>query len=147
MCMDVRKECECGSKNVQFHLRDNVMIPEVIAKLFCPRCPGDAKFSEKTMLNDNGWIIEYDMDLAKMLAVQQLTIDPNLVDPTFIFDQGYACWQELYPGEKTDIKDEKEKIIQLLQVDQKKYLETIQSWNIERIKKLKAIGWRKLVQA
>lgn len=145
MCLDVRKKCECGAAEVQFHLRDNVMLPEVIARLFCPSCPGHSGFDKRTMLNDNGWVIEYDMTLARMLAVQQLLVDAEMVSPEYVFDLGYACWQEMYPGEREDIKAEKEKIVQLLKEDQKKYLEKIQRWNIERLNRLKEAGWRKAI--
>ena len=144
MCLDIRKRCECGTHNVQFHLRDNIMLPEVIVRLWCPSCSREeANFDRTTMLDDNGWTIEYDMVLARMLAAQQLGTDAVDIEPDTIFAQGYACWQELYPGEQQDIKEEREKIIKLLQEDQKKYLETIQQWNINRVKRLKAEGWRK----
>ena len=99
------------------------------------------------MLRDNGWIIEYDMDLARGMLLQKLQIAPDDVDPEFIFDNGYACWQEMYPGEQNDIKEERERIIQLLQQDRNVYLQAIQAWNIERIERLKASGWRRLQQA
>jgi hypothetical protein len=144
MCLDIRKRCECGKNNVQFHLRDNVMIPEVITRLWCPTCTREDKdFDRATMINDNGWTIEYDMILARMLAAQQLGLDAIDIEPESIFMQGYACWQELYPGEQQDIKEEREKIIALLQEDQKHYLQAIQQWNIKRVKRLKAQGWRK----
>lgn len=144
MCLDIRKRCECGQNNVQFHLRDNVMLPEVIVRLWCPSCSREkADFDRTTMLDDNGWTIEYDMILARMLAAQHLGADAIEIEPETIFIRGYACWQELYPGEQKDIKEEREQIIGLLQDDQKKYLETIQQWNIKRIERLKAEGWRK----
>jgi hypothetical protein len=144
MCLDIRKRCECGAHNVQFHLRDNVMLPEVIARLWCPTCAREeTDFDRSTMLDDNGWTIEYDMVLARMLAAQHLGADAADMEPETIFIRGYACWQELYPGEQQDIKEEREQIIGLLQEDQKKYLETIQNWNIKRVERLKAEGWRK----
>ena len=147
MCIDVRKTCECGSNTIQFHLRDNVMMPQVIARLFCPVCPGNTPFDPDTMLCDNDWIIEYDMELARGLLSQKLRIDQEEVVPAFIFDNGYACWQEMYPGEKEDIREDREKIIELLQQDRNVYLQAMQDWNIERIEKLKSAGWRKVQQA
>jgi hypothetical protein len=147
MCIDVRKTCECGSQVVQFHLRDNILVPQVIARLFCPACPGETPIDGNTMLSDNDWMIEYDMELARVLLTQKLLIDQNDVSPEFIFDNGYACWQEMYPGEKNDIKEEREEIIQLLQQDRNVYLHAMQEWNIERIERLKAAGWRKVQQA
>ena len=147
MCIDVRKICECGTHTVQFHLRDNVLAPQVIFRLFCPACPGDTAFDRNAMLCDNDWIIEYDMELARVLLAQKLQIDQEDVSPEFIFDKGYACWQEMYPGEKNDIKEEREKIMQLLQQDRSVYLHAMQEWNIERIERLKTAGWRKVQQA
>lgn len=144
MCLDVRKTCKCGRETIQFHLRDNLMLPEVIARLFCPRCPADTTaFNPQCMLHDNGWTIEYDLTLARMLAVQKLLISPEKVTPEFIFDRGYACWLETYPGEKEDIREERAEIIDLLAEDQQKYLETIRDWNIRRLQELKKAGWRR----
>ena len=56
MCIDVRKTCECKRHTVQFHLRDNVLVPRVIARLYCPSCPGDSGYDPVAMLCDNGWV-------------------------------------------------------------------------------------------
>ncbi|MBU1405296.1 MAG: hypothetical protein KKE83_10160 [Proteobacteria bacterium] len=147
MCVDVRKTCECGAAMVQFHLRDNLLQPGVIQRVFCPNCPGDVGFDQRSMLNDNGWVVEYDMLLATMLLTAKLQVEPETVCPEFIFDRGYACWLEMYPGEREEIREEKEKIIALLREDQRHYLQAIQSWNIQRIARLKGAGWRKARQA
>jgi len=144
MCMDVRKTCECGSNTVRFHLRDNVLMPQVIARLFCPSCSGDTAFDSTTMLCDNDWVIDYDMELARGLFEKRLQIGREEVMPEFIFDRGYACWQEMYPGEQEDIKEDRAKIIELLQQDRNVYLHAMQNWNIERIERLKSAGWRKV---
>ncbi|MBU0730048.1 MAG: hypothetical protein KKE17_08505 [Proteobacteria bacterium] len=144
MCIDVRKQCQCGRAKVQFFLKDNVMLPEVLSRLFCPKCPGDEPFDEEAMLADNGWVIEYDIPLAKMLAATKMIDDPENINPGYLFDKGLACWQELYPGEQEDIKEERAGMVALSKEDQKKYLETIQRWNIHRVQKLKQAGWRKV---
>jgi hypothetical protein len=147
MCIDVRKTCECGTHTVQFHLRDNIMSPQVLSRLFCPSCPGNNAFDNESMLLDNDWTIEYDMDIARTMLEQKLQIDPEDVNPGFIFDKSYACWQEMYPGEQKDIKEDRGKIIELLQQDRNVYLHAMQNWNIERIERLKSAGWRKVQQA
>ena len=147
MCIDVRKTCECGTHTVQFHLRDNIMPPQVISRLFCPSCPGNSAFDNESMLYDNDWIIEYDMDLAQTMLEKKLQIDPEDVNPELIFDKGYACWQEMYPGEQEDIREDRKKIIEMLEQDRNEYLQAMQNWNIERIERLKAAGWRKLQHA
>jgi len=143
MCVDIRKQCVCGRESVRLHLRDNVMIPEVIQRIFCPQCPGDVPFDEESMIDDNGWVIEYDMDLARGLAATKLQLDPEEVTPAFVFDEGYACWLELYPGEQAEIEAERAEIMRLLEVSRKAYLEAIQRWNIERVARLKEAGWRR----
>lgn len=143
MCLAVHKKCECNTNTIQFHMRDNVLPEAVVTKVFCPSCPGNHAYDEETMVSDNGWYIEYDMVLARSFLAKRNMMDMQAITPEYIFDQGYASWLETYPGEKQDMQCEKEKIVSLLQVDQKKYLQKIQQWNIDRMQKLKEEGWRK----
>ncbi len=143
MCLAVFKTCECGSNHVQFHLRDNILRPEVIARLYCPSCSGHQAFDQAAMLNDNGWIIEFDMILAYSILSGKKLLLPEQIDPGYIFDQGYCTWLETYPGEREEIKVEREEILALRNSDQNRYLQEMISWNIKRIENLKIKGWRK----
>lgn len=143
MCIDVRKTCACGKHHVQFHLRDNIMSSEVLRKLYCPDCSAGMCPDRESMLADNGWVIEYDLELARFLAAAKLQLPPEDVHPAFLFDSGYATWQELYPGEQQDILAERREIMELLKTDSKEYLQRISHWNIARVAQLKAAGWRK----
>jgi hypothetical protein len=143
MCIDIRKTCECGKQSVQFHLRDNILSQEVIVSLYCPECSANAKVDNEVTLHDNEWIIEYDLELAQFLATSKLQIPPDMVNPAFIFDSGYATWQEMYPGEQKDILEERKEIMDLLESDPQEYLTQINSWNIARVERLKADGWRR----
>ena len=107
MCQEIRRTCNCGQKDATFHLRDNVMGQEVIDRLFCPKCSVDQKVDSETMVTDNNWIIEYDMDLVRMFAITKLSMNPTHVNPEFVFDEGYATWREMYPGETADITEER----------------------------------------
>lgn len=147
MCQEVRQKCECGQEEVQFHLRDNIMAPEVIDHLYCPNCSDQANLDDDALINDNGWIISYDMEIARMFAITKLQIDPTIVNPEFIFDSGYATWREMYPGETQDITQERDRIIATKDDDPQGYLENIRNWNVERIERLKLAGWRKALQA
>jgi hypothetical protein len=120
---------------------------EVIHRLFCPKCSPSQEFDAETMVTDNGWIIEYDMDLARMFAITKLSMDPSHVNPSFIFDEGYVTWREMYPGETVDITEERNKIIAMKDSDPQEYLTAINSWAVARIQRLKDDGWRKAVQA
>lgn len=143
MCVAVFKKCECGANTVQFHLRNNLLQPEVLTRLFCPSCPGDTAFDEQTMIADNGWVLEYDMVLAKGAISRMNLVDPEQVDPAYIFDQGYCVWLETYPGEQQEIKEEKAKLLKLREIDQQQYLKEIIAWNVNRLASLKSDGWRK----
>ncbi|MEN8188470.1 MAG: hypothetical protein ABFS19_01390 [Thermodesulfobacteriota bacterium] len=147
MCQEINRTCSCGQKNASFHLRDNVMSQEVIDRLFCPSCSKKIDLDQQTMVNDNGWVIEYDMDLARMYAITKLTMDPGHVKPEFIFDEGYVTWREMYPGETKEIADEREKIIAMKDENPKEYLSAISSWAVDRVARLKVEGWRKALRA
>jgi len=147
MCIEVKKKCECGGRQVQFHLRDNIMNPNVLDRLFCPACSTDTPINRETMLQDNGWIIEYDMTLARMYGLSKLRLSAEEINPEFIFDQGYATWREMYPGESEDIAGERERIIARKDENPKRYLQEINAWAINRINRLKEAGWRKAILA
>ncbi|WP_231887738.1 hypothetical protein [Thermodesulfatator autotrophicus] len=141
--MEVKIRCECGQKEASFNLRDNIMPQEVIFSLYCPRCSSEIELNESTMIWDNGWIIEYDMELARFMAVAKLGIPAEKVTPAFLFDEGYATWKELYPGELEDIKNEKEAIVAILKEDPHRYFKELRDWANARMARLKEEGWRK----
>ena len=87
------------------------------------------------------------MDLARMYAIAKLGMDPDQVQPGFVFDEGYVTWREMYPGETRDIADERQKIISMKEKRPKEYLNAITAWAVERISRLKAEGWRKAQSA
>jgi len=147
MCIEVKKKCQCGSRQVQFHLRDNIMSAGVLDRLYCPECSTQASINSETMLRDKEWIIEYDMTLARMYGSTRLSLAAEQISPEFIFDHGYATWREMYPGESEDIAGERERIIARKDEDPKRYLQEISSWAINRINRLKEAGWRKAMLA
>lgn len=147
MCQEVNRMCSCGKERVSFHLRDNIMSQEVIDRLFCPACSGAVTFEQERMVNDNGWVIEYDMDLARMYAIAKLGLEPAQVQPGFVFDEGYVAWREMYPGETGDIADERNRIIAMKDKDPQEYLAAINAWAVERVARMKAAGWRKAKRA
>ncbi|MFH1217409.1 MAG: hypothetical protein V1706_12980 [Pseudomonadota bacterium] len=147
MCVEVRKKCECGRSDAQFHMRDNIMSGEVIENLYCPACSSSTTLNQGTMIHDNGWIIKYDMTLAKMYGITKLSMPAEDVKPEFLFDQGYATWREMYPGETTDIAGEREAIIARKDEDPKRYLQEINAWAVNRVQRLKEAGWRKALPA
>ena len=147
MCQDVSRDCSCGKEKVSFHLRDNIMSPGVIDRLFCPACSGTVALEKESMVEDNGWVIEYDMGLARMYAITKLGMEPDQVQPGLVFDEGYVTWREMYPGETRDIAGERERLVAMKEKNPQEYLAAITSWAVERIVRLKAEGWRKAQRA
>lgn len=140
MCMDYKVSCECGKYTASFSFRDNIMPPEVVNRLYCPECATDVNFDPSKMLIDNGWIIEYDMDVARFSA-RVLPIKD--ISPEFIFDEGYCTWRGMYPMDYIDSVNERQKIMELSKIDPRRYLEELKSWGIQRMERLKVEGWRK----
>jgi len=92
------------------------------------------------MLYDNGWIIEYDMDIAQFIGKN---LPDTHITPEFLFDEGYCTWRGTYPTDHLDSVREREEIIKLAKTDPKRYFKEIKRWGIERMERLAAEGWRK----
>lgn len=140
MCMDHKMMCKCGSSTASFNFRDEVMPVEVINKLYCPRCSGDISYDAGSMVADNGWLIDYDMDIAKF-AASKLTV--KSLTPEFIFDEGYCTWRGMYPTDYVDSVREREELISLSKINRQKYLDEFKKWGINRMERLANEGWRK----
>ncbi|MDA8168882.1 MAG: hypothetical protein M0Z59_04175 [Nitrospiraceae bacterium] len=141
MCIDHKITCVCGRSSASFNFKDEVMPSEVVSRLYCPGCSGDVKFDPRTMLRDNGWIIEFDMDVAGFFASGKL---PRVtVTPEFIFDEGYCTWRGVYPADHIDSVNERRELLELLKTDRKRYFEEFRDWGTKRMARLAAAGWRK----
>ena len=141
--MDIRIKCNCGKNFVPFNMRDNILPEEVVENLYCPDESSEIKFNKNTMINDNGWIIEYNMELARFVCSKKLDIDDNKITPDFLFDEGYATWKEIFPGEQEISKKERESIVSLAKSNPKEYFKKFSNWANERMEKFKNMGWRK----
>ncbi len=142
MCMAHEINCSCGSNMAGFSFKNEIMSGEVINRLYCPACSRDIKFDPETMLADNGWIIHYDMEIARFQA-QKISPKPDEVTPHFIFDKGYCTWRGIYPSDHIDSAVEREEVVKLAKINPRKYLEEIRGWANERMKRLEREGWRK----
>jgi len=138
--MDHKKTCACSAQTASFNLRDEVMPPEIIDRLYCPRCSSDVVFDAKTMIRDNGWIIDFDMDLARFSGHK---LSGAEITPEYLFDQGYCTWRGIYPMDHIDSVKEREELVKLAQINTRKYLEEIKKWGIDRMDRLARDGWRK----
>ena len=140
MCIDHKMMCRCSTQTASFNFRDEVMPVEVVDRLYCPKCSSDIEFNPDSMLRDNGWIIEYDMDVARFMSHK---LPGAEITPAYLFDQGYCSWRGMYPTDHIDSVKEREDLVKLSKINRKKYLEEIKSWGIERMNRLRQEGWRK----
>ena len=140
MCIDHKMICKCGTHTASFNFRDEVMPVEIVSRLYCPQCASSLAFNAESMLRDNGWIIEYDMDVARFMAHK---LSGAAITPEYLFDQGYCTWRGVYPTDHIDSVKEREELVKLSKINPKKYLDEIRKWGIERMERLAAEGWRK----
>ncbi len=141
MCMAVTRSCSCGGQ-VSLHHTNSVLPEEVVAAVHCPPCSDSVEFDPATMVRDNGWIIEYDMDVATAY-LKRCGIDPEKVTPDFVFDEGYSTWNGLTPTDSFDKAMEMHDLLAASGGDKRKYFEDVKTWTKERTSRLAAEGWRK----
>ena len=143
MCMDHAVVCKCGRREANFNFKNEIMPPEAIEALYCPECSHSVTFTEETMLNDNGWVIHYDMDVAGLYGSRLPMSEKERISPELLFDEGYITWRGVYPGDHIDNAREREELAALAKVNPRKYFNEIRSWAINRMTRLKDEGWRK----
>jgi len=132
--------CSCKTNAASFNFKDDILPEEVIGGLYCPNCSGQADFNAETMLRDNGWVIEYDMEVAGFMS-QKLPLKD--ITPEAIFDEGFCTWRGVYPTDIADSVREREELAKLSKINPRKYLDEIKKWGQERMQRLEAEGWRK----
>ena len=141
MCQDHKMSCKCGQSSASLNFRDDILPQEVVSGLYCPQCSTGVAVNPSTMLADNGWILEYDMDIAGFMK-QKLSAAAALT-PEFLFDEGYCTWRGVYPNDHIDSAREREELLKLAKTDKKKYFEEFKNWGVNRMERLAREGWRK----
>lgn len=141
MCVDHTRKCSCGKNCAGFNFRDGLLPSETVIELYCPSCSQDVNYDGASMLSDNGWIIEYNMEAARVLLHK--ASPASGVTPEFLFDEGYCTWRGVYPGDHIDSAKEREALLKLVQIDRRRYFEELKTWAIKRMERLAQAGWRK----
>ncbi len=141
MCVEHKIACTCGTNSASFHSRDSILPVEVVQRLFCPACSTGVAFDPETMISDNGWVIEYNMDIARFMM--QKIAGADSISPAFLFDEGYCTWKGVYPTDLIDSVKEREELLKLAKTDRKKYFDEFKSWGVKRMERLAQEGWRK----
>ena len=94
------------------------------------------------MLEDNDWILEFDLTVARG-SLHFANIHTADLSPAFLFDQGYASWNGFTPDELDQRLEERKQIIALADQDMHLYLTEIKRWGSARVRKFREAGWRK----
>jgi len=146
MCMATEKECRCGKESGRFHHQNSILPFETVANLYCPSCSKTVEFDAKTMLKDNGWVIEYDMSVVSLYG-EKMGLKGDQLTPERIFDEGYCAWQGFTPNDLHRANEEKKELAELAKTDMKRYIQAMREWSINRHLKLQKEGWRKAREA
>jgi hypothetical protein len=142
MCMDHSLHCHCGMKSASFQFKDSLLPPEVITDLRCPICSTGVPFDSRFMLQDNGWVIAYNMEIARFM-LNRIPAPEGGITPEFIFDEGYGTWRSVTPTDGIDSLREREQILQYAKTDPKRYFSELRAWGTDRMARLAQEGWRK----
>ena len=141
MCVDHKIICECGRAAASINLKDEMMPPEVVKALYCPVCSGSVALDSGTMLTDNGWVIDYDMEIAAFAAAK---LPRNVrLTPEYIFDGGWCTWKGVYPGDVEESAKEKKQLLEMCGQDKLRYVREFRRWTMDRMERLSKSGWRK----
>lgn len=141
MCMNERRFCHCGRYAAFLSFRDNLLPPAILVHLYCPGCRHQADGDRGAMLEDCGWILELDVDRARVFFNLRGVMGP--VTPAFIFDEGYLSWQGLAPGDHEVNTRLHQRLEPLIEQNLALYLKSIKTEWTAHVAALKAAGWRK----
>ncbi|WP_449243828.1 hypothetical protein [Desulfobacca acetoxidans] len=141
MCLTIRRTCVCGREEAQFMHRDNILPESILVNLYCPSCRSQASWDGDCMTEDNGWVLEFDIEGARFLMWHKGLLDE--VTPDFIFDQGYCSWNGMTPHDLEERAILHAELAPLLNQDRLAYINALKTTMLERVHDLKTAGWRK----
>jgi hypothetical protein len=143
MIMSVRS-CKCGKHEAGLSI-DCIIPEEVVAAVYCPEESPEVSFDKESMIEDNGWIIEYDMEVARFYG-EHAHKSPEEITPEFLFLEGWASWTGMTPTDVVDLQRERNEIIRLRDKDVKKYFEEFRKWGNSRAERMRKAGWKKALK-
>ncbi len=145
MCMQQSRACQCGRHTAHLNFYDNILTPEILVGLYCPECRHQVAWDGACMVEDCGWIMEYDLEGARFL-LEQRGVRAE-VTPEFLFDEGYLSWQGFSPHDLEVNAALHQRLQPLSKEDLPRYLKTLREEWLAYVEGLKAAGWRKTQRA
>ncbi len=73
----LNRDCECWEHNVSLVLMDRGLVKEVVRHIYCPRCSQGITKNAACMLEDGGWLIEFDPKILKPSAATTRFVQDN----------------------------------------------------------------------
>jgi hypothetical protein len=125
--------------------RDNVLKPEILRHLYCPECSAQAEWDAARMVEDCGWVLEFDMFGARFFMSQRGL--GGEVSPDLLFDEGYLTWQGFSPLDHEVNSELHRRLAPMILEDMRQYLQALKSEWLAHVAALKAAGWRKAQRA
>ncbi|MEJ5300144.1 MAG: hypothetical protein WHS38_04065 [Thermodesulforhabdaceae bacterium] len=148
MCTHQKIMCQCGLGVAYLFYRDDILPEETVVSIYCPACSHMTEWDPSSMIRDVGWIIQYDMDVARFyLKKKGIVYRDDQVSPEFVFFEDYCSWYGLTP---TDIEENAhlaKELEDLKRQDLRLYFETFKKRRINRVNELKAQGYLKALRA
>lgn len=139
MCHAIIRQCACGARLANIHHRDALLPEDAILAVHCPDCAVD--LDESSMVMDNGWIIQYDLEVARHFLQRCLSADE--VTPERLFSDGWSSWNGLTPTDVWDKSMEMNELVASTKGDPKRYVQEFKTWTVGRTARLASEGWRK----
>lgn len=145
MCMAHELSCHCGSRKASFHMKNSVLPHEVVSNLYCPDCSSKVERDPGRMLDDNGWLIDFDLDVARLMS-RQMNLTPDGVTPANLFDEGWCTWNGVEPEDFFKSPKERAALLELAKTDPVQYVAAMRDWGNTRMDRLRQEGWRKAME-
>jgi hypothetical protein len=143
--MQLTRACRCGRKLAYLSFRDNILTPEILTSLYCPECSPEVPWNPACMVEDCGWILEYDIAGARFFMARRGVTGE--ISPDFLFDEGYLSWQGFSPLDHEVNSDLHQRLAPMIKEDLHRYLEALKSQWLDYVTTLKHRGWRKAQRA
>lgn len=145
MCQSYRKPCSCGQKTSEIFFGKMVLDESAVRSLYCPECSATVDVDPKTMVEDNGWVLELDADVMQAYA-PRMEMKVDEVTAEKVFDGDYVTWVGFSPEDNVQRSKERAEIARQTSGDTRAQFEALKKWAVEREKRFFDEGWRKAVK-
>lgn len=145
MCQSYRKTCTCGQRTSEIFFGKMVLDEAAVREVYCPQCSATVDLNPRSMVEDNGWVLELDTEVLEVFA-PRMDMNSKTVTATQVFDQEYVTWVGFSPEDNAQRSKEREEIAKRTQGDPRAHFEALKQWAVEREKRFYEQGWRKALQ-